>query len=87
MSLISNEPDVKECANELVDLMENEGNGVVDFIKLISNGIIDSPGDCFMELRDYYAELSQPYEIGAFQTACVMIFDCARVVADALPVS
>ena len=86
MSLISNNPEVKECANAIVDYLENDENGVVDVIKLVNIGILNSPADCFNELQDSYVNLNKPYNPNAFRLACKMLFDCFKVVADALKV-
>lgn len=85
MSLISNDPEVKECASEIVDILENEANGASDFVKLINVGVIDSPRDCFNEVRDYYVQLSKPYSTDVFVLACKILFDAGKVIADSLP--
>ena len=86
MSLISNVQEVKDCAHELVDYMENEENGVGDFVKLVNVGILNSPNDVFKDLRDCYVNLRKPYNPDAFRVACAMLYDCTRVVSDNLPI-
>lgn len=85
MSLISTDSDVKECANAIIDYLEQEQNGASDLVKLVSVGVLDSPADCFNELQDSYVNLGKAYDPDVFRLACKMIFDCVKVVADALP--
>ena len=87
MSLISDDSEVKECANALIDALEYDGNGVIDLVKLVNAGIVASPKDCLNELQDYYEDLNNTYNPDVFQLACKIIFDCVKVVADNLPIS
>lgn len=85
MSLVTNDPEVKECASRIVDYLESDGNGVIELVRLVSKENITSSSELQENISEVFMELNYRFTINVFTAACKVLFDCVKVVADALP--
>lgn len=85
MSLVTNDPEIKECAKRIVDYLESDMNGVVDLVREVGNGSITSASELQEYVGEALTEMSYRFTADMFNAACKVLFDCAKVVAEALP--